>query len=285
MPKRHKNKKAAAKASSAQASDSASSAQVAEDKYKQGITTPYPLTAIKLLREATELGHVQASLELGQRLEAQGEDQQQTRRLYRFAAEQGNAEGQYLLGLLLSGEKAPGGPNPAESARLFGLASAQGHGKALLRLGIFHEQGLGGLKRDAGLAARRYREAANKGEAEAFRRLGGLYDEGTGVVRDQGEALRLYWKAKELGDVEVEDRIHKLTKRLRTCSFCGRQGRNLKKCAGCPRGARARYCDVYCQKAHWQEHKTTCAAKSQPGATPEGSEGSEVEPSSSAGPT
>ena len=81
------------------------------------------------------------------------------------AAAQGNADEQYLLGLMhRHGE---GGPQDyAEARRLFGLAAAQGHADAQCTFGIMHRGGEGGPE-DYAEARRLFGLAAAQGDADA----------------------------------------------------------------------------------------------------------------------
>jgi TPR repeat protein len=61
-----------------------------------------------------------------------------------------------------------------EAARLFKLAADQGNADAQTNLGIFYANGRGGLPRDDREAARLFKHAADKGNtwtADALRRL------------------------------------------------------------------------------------------------------------------
>ena len=42
----------------------------------------------------------------------------------------------------------------------------------------------------------------------------------------------------------------------RTCECCGIIAMSMKKCSGC---RLAHYCDVSCQKSHWNIHKNCCS--------------------------
>jgi hypothetical protein len=42
----------------------------------------------------------------------------------------------------------------------------------------------------------------------------------------------------------------------RTCERCGKKARGMKKCSGC---RLAYYCDVSCQKSHWNARKECCS--------------------------
>jgi len=79
----------------------------------------------------------------------------------------------------------------AEAARLYRLAANQGNASAQVNLGIYYERGLGGLKKDEREAARLYRLAANQGNARAQSVLANLYRDGRGGLhKDYNEAER-----------------------------------------------------------------------------------------------
>jgi TPR repeat protein len=64
---------------------------------------------------------------------------------------------------------------PREAARLYKLAADQGNAGAQSNLGFFYEQGRGGLQKDDREAARLYKLAADQGNAyaqAALKRLG-----------------------------------------------------------------------------------------------------------------
>ncbi len=82
-------------------------------------------------------------------------------RLYRLAAEQGEALAQSNLGwMLLHGRGAP--RDIAEALRLFRLAAAQGHPLGQVNLGFMHLFGWG-VAPDAALAKALFRQAADQG--------------------------------------------------------------------------------------------------------------------------
>jgi TPR repeat protein len=58
-----------------------------------------------------------------------------------------------------------------EAARLYRLAADQGNAWAQSQLGLFYEQGRGGLSKDEREAARLYRLAADQGDAWAQSQL------------------------------------------------------------------------------------------------------------------
>ena len=74
-------------------------------------------------------------------------------RLYKLAAEQGDATGQRLLGYMY--DKGLGGlkEGDREAVRLYKLAAEQGDATGQSNLGYMYDKGLGGLPRDSVKAA------------------------------------------------------------------------------------------------------------------------------------
>jgi len=70
-------------------------------------------------------------------------------------------------------------------------AAEAGQADAQFDLGVLYAQGLG-VKRDLTLAARWYRHAADQGNLEAEFALGQMYSRGWGVPRDEQDALRWF---------------------------------------------------------------------------------------------
>lgn len=88
-------------------------------------------------------------------------------RLYRAAAEQGDAVGQTNLGVVCLSSKSgtaacPGGE--ADAATWLYRAMQQGNLKAMVYYAYMIERGLGGLRKDGAAAAQLYRTASNRGE-------------------------------------------------------------------------------------------------------------------------
>ena len=86
----------------------------------------------------------------------------------------------------------------AEAARWFRLAAEQGDADAQYNLGVMYANGKGVLK-DAAEAVRWYRLAAEQGLASAQYNLGVMYDNGEGVLKDAAEAVRWSRLAAEQG--------------------------------------------------------------------------------------
>jgi len=126
-------------------------------------------------------------------------------RLYRLAAEQGNALGQYRLGLMYSvGEGVP--LDDEEAVRLYRLAAEQGNADAQNELGRKYDEGEG-VPVDDEEAVRLYRLAAEQGNALGQAHLGWMYDDGEGVLLDDEEAVRLYRLAAEQGNALGQYRL------------------------------------------------------------------------------
>ncbi|MGE5189811.1 MAG: tetratricopeptide repeat protein [Gemmatimonadota bacterium] len=109
-------------------------------------------------------------------------DPETTYRLYRQAAEQGDAAAQTLVGNMhVTGQGVP--RDYAEAAKWYRKAADQGNAEAQYNLGMMYANGQG-VPRDCAEAAAWYRKAADQGNADALCDLGVLYEEGQGVPRD-----------------------------------------------------------------------------------------------------
>jgi len=158
---------------------------------------------------------------------------------YREAANQGDAEAQYNLGLLhLRGRRrhdddrdnghgihgghchknnGDGGHDTggghggnlwdySKAARWLLKAAEQGHAKAQACLGRLHDKGLG-VNKDRAEAVRWYRLAADRdagGDAALQLKLGGMYQHGVHVEADAPEATRWYRKAAASDSAEAK---------------------------------------------------------------------------------
>ncbi|NQV93806.1 MAG: sel1 repeat family protein [Sphingomonadales bacterium] len=97
------------------------------------------------------------------------EDNVEAVRLYRLAAEKGNARGQYYLGTMFeTGEGLP--RNTIEAAKWYRLAAEHGYSAAQFTLGLMFETGEG-VSRNTIEAVKWYRLAAEQGNADARERL------------------------------------------------------------------------------------------------------------------
>ncbi|MGE5789250.1 MAG: tetratricopeptide repeat protein, partial [Syntrophaceae bacterium] len=137
-------------------------------------------------------------------------DRETTYRLYRQAAEQGDAAAQALVGgMYLVGEGVP--RDYAEAAKWYRKAAEQGNADAQYNLGGLYANGQG-VPRDCAEAAKWYRKAAEQGNADAQYDLGVMYADGQGVPRDYVLAYMLFdlaatsFEAANSRDTATKDR-------------------------------------------------------------------------------
>jgi TPR repeat protein len=118
------------------------------------------------------------------------------------AAQQGNADAQYVLGTLYSeGIK----PDPAQAFRWFSSAAVGGNRKAMHNLAIALLNGVG-VAKDQASAAHWFVRAANLGYRDSAFDLGVLYERGQGVAQNSRTALSWYDNAAALGDQQAAQR-------------------------------------------------------------------------------
>jgi uncharacterized protein len=120
----------------------------------------------------------------------------------RVAAEQGNADAQYNLGLMYANGQGVQ-ENHAEAVRWFRLAADQGDAMAQYKVGLSYRNGWG-LPKDYVEAARWNRLAADQGDAVAQLLMGLIYQRGEGVPQNQTEATRWYRLAAEQGNADAQ---------------------------------------------------------------------------------
>jgi hypothetical protein len=122
----------------------------------------------------------------------------ETLRRYRKAADRGDTDAQYNLGV--SYRYGRGVPQDyAEALRWYRMAADRGNADAQNNIGFLYMQGLG-VAPDYAEAMRWYRKAADQGETTAQNNIGVLYFQGLGVAQDYSEAMRWYRKAADQGD-------------------------------------------------------------------------------------
>jgi TPR repeat protein len=121
---------------------------------------------------------------------------------YRTAAEQGDPDAQYALGVLYArGEGVP--QDYREAARWYRKAADQGDAEAQYGLGNLYANGRG-VARSYLTAAQWYREAAEQGNANAQSNLGVAYANGLGVPRNDAEAAEWFRRAAEQADADAQ---------------------------------------------------------------------------------
>jgi TPR repeat protein len=152
--------------------------------------------AARLFRQAAEKGNASAQYNLGVCYgmgEGVPQDMAQAAWLFRQAAEQGHANAQCGLGFCY--DKGEGVPHDkAQAARLYRQAAEQGHAQAQCNLGVFRMIGEG-VPQDKAQATGLLRQAAEQGLASAQCNLGVCYDKGEGVPQDKAQAARFYRQA------------------------------------------------------------------------------------------
>lgn len=125
-------------------------------------------------------------------------------RWYEKAAEAGNTEAQFLLGVQYeSGVRAEirtgaAAPEMDRAVAWYAKAAGQGHLRAQLRLADILFEGRG-VARDPAAAARWYRAAADQGSGIAAYNLGIMVRRGDGVAKDAAQAAAWAAKAFALG--------------------------------------------------------------------------------------
>jgi TPR repeat protein len=126
-------------------------------------------------------------------------------RLFRLAAEQGDAGAQNNLGGMF--EKGQGvAQDYAEALRLLRLSAAQGDAAAQVNLGVMFSNGQG-VAQDYAEAVRLYRLAAEQGDAGAQFNLGVMFSKGKGVAQDRAEAIRWYRLAAAQGHAAAQRQL------------------------------------------------------------------------------
>lgn len=137
---------------------------------------------MKLLRMSAEQGFAKAQVEMGIQLgynrvidelvDGRKRDWGEQVEWFRKAAEQGNAEGEYWLGMS-------------------------------------YEDGEG-VRQDYREAMKLYLRSSEHGNPDAEYQLGAMYENGKGVSRDEDEAIRWYCKAAEQGNEEAVQALRRL---------------------------------------------------------------------------
>ena len=96
--------------------------------------------------------------------------------------------------------------NYAEAARLFRLSADQGNAAGQFSMGMAYLHGIG-LIRNPAEAAKWLRRSAEQEDPGAQFTLGTLYEDGQGVRRDLAEAEKWYSKAAGHGVREAQERL------------------------------------------------------------------------------
>ncbi|NCF23949.1 MAG: sel1 repeat family protein [Gammaproteobacteria bacterium] len=128
------------------------------------------------------------------------------------AAESGDADSQYGMGLLYSeGIVVP--MDDLQALNWFGLAADQGHGEAQYKLGVMHANGWG-VPMNEDEAMKWYELAAENGITAAQVSLGTMYQNGFSVEQDKVAALMWFSIAMKLGDEDAQYHQEYLAERM-----------------------------------------------------------------------
>jgi uncharacterized protein len=130
----------------------------------------------------------------------------------RKAAEQGDKNAQYFLGVMY--HKGEGVPlDYAEAAKWYRKAAEQGDTIAQLNLGWAYHNGEG-ITRDYAEAVNWYSKAAEQGNAVAQNNLGWMYEEGKGVSRDYVAAYMWYSLSTAQGQEQAKTALDSLERKM-----------------------------------------------------------------------
>ncbi len=124
---------------------------------------------------------------------------------YQAAAERGDAQAQYQLGLCY-GKGMNVKKDYREAVKWWRLAATQGHAKAQFNLGLCYAKGLGVAQSDIE-AVKLWRKAAEKNVVEAQHNLGFCYLYGLGIGKDHTEAFHWFLKAAKAGDAMAQYKV------------------------------------------------------------------------------
>ena len=124
---------------------------------------------------------------------------------YRLAADRGDREAMFALGMFHLGGRIGAAPNREQAAKLLAAAAKLGHAASAYNLGLLYLEGQS-FPQDFVRAAELFRTAAQLGNPEAQYALATLLKEGRGVPKDLNEAARLLGAAAlaDNTDAQVE---------------------------------------------------------------------------------
>ncbi len=160
--------------------------------------------AAKWLRKMVEAGDdnpthliLLASYEFEQR------NLEESFKLYKMAAEKGDASAMYMTGLCYKDGYGVGKDEVA-STIWFEKAAEKGDAAAQCEIGVCYNFG-NGVKRDFAKAYQWFSKAAAQGSAEGCRRLARCHEYGFGTAKNLDEAAAWYAKAADMGDENAKE--------------------------------------------------------------------------------
>jgi len=179
-------------------------------KYEKAIQDLKPMAINEDMKSKSILGVTYASGRRSQqgyykKVANHAKDDKKSVEWYIKAAEQGNRDAQYHLGIMyVNGEGVP--KDYKKAVKWYTKAGKQGEPNAQYNLGYMYKHGLGVLP-DYKKAVEWYTKAANQDYIKAQSNLGFMYDSGQGVPRDYKKAIEWYKKAISLGDTASKCKI------------------------------------------------------------------------------
>lgn len=157
--------------------------------------------AFELMENLARQGNTRAMIELGKMYEADTPDYNSMRSAgyYKQAADSGDINGKYHLGLLYYKQKFGQGEEALKQAYFtFKEAAKEGHTPSMYELATMYEKGAG-FPKDMGQAVDLYRKSAHLGYAPSQMQVGLLYENGILVPKNETLAAAWYTKAAEQG--------------------------------------------------------------------------------------
>jgi len=138
-------------------------------------------------------------------VKATGQGTQNSFEALKHAAEHGEANAQFALGMAYAdgNDRLGVTQNDAEAVKWVRKAAEQENANAQILLGMMYQGGRG-VAQDAGEAMKWYHKAANQRDANAQFILGELYANGYGVARDEAEAMKWYRLAAKQGNKDAQ---------------------------------------------------------------------------------
>jgi len=122
----------------------------------------------------------------------------------RLEAEQGKVKSQLILGYLYFEGKGGVSQNKKEAAKWIGKAAEQGDAEAQFLLGVMYSGGMG-VPQDYREAEKWTRKAAGQGNSSAQNYLGEFYHSGKGAVqKDYKESAKWFRAAAEQGNASAQ---------------------------------------------------------------------------------
>jgi tetratricopeptide (TPR) repeat protein len=152
-------------------------------------------------QQAADIGNAEAMFYLGIIYQVGNQDQgvpqdyAKAREWYEKAADKGNANAMNsLAGLYYDGNGVP--QDYAKAREWYEKAADKGDAEAMTNMGVIYENGRG-VPQDYAKAREWYEKAVAGGQATAMTKLGVLYEKGRGVAKDYAKAREWYEKAAD----------------------------------------------------------------------------------------